>query len=241
MSIGLGALGLSIVAGSLTTLSPCVLPILPLVVGGAVQRNKAAPMVMGLGMVVSFSMLGGLVGWLGASIGLNADILRTVGAVLMVLFGAAMLIPSWSLGFGRVLAPISSSANAVGNRLGESLFGSFLLGGLLGMVWSPCSGPLLAGALTLVASQGSVVQGILVLGLFGLGAAMPLVAVAYVSRAGFNRSRHWLSAKTDALKKVFAVFLMLVGASILSGFDKKIEAWVLDFLPDAWVNLTVLF
>ena len=114
-----------------------------------------------------------------------------------------------------------------------------MLGGVLGLVWSPCSGPLLGSALTLVASEGGIARGGVVLGVFGLGAAIPLVAVAYASRSGFVRVRDWVLSRIEQVRHGFAVLLGLMGVAIITGGDKWLEAQVLNWLPDAWVNLTV--
>ena len=116
-----------------------------------------------------------------------------------------------------------------------------MLGGVLGLVWSPCSGPLLASALTLVASEGGGVRGGVILGLFGLGAAVPLVAVAYASRASFTRARGWVMARIAGIKNAFAVLLGAMGVAILTGADKWLEARVNNWLPESWLKLTVLF
>jgi cytochrome c biogenesis protein CcdA len=113
------------------------------------------------------------------------------------------------------------------------------LGAVLGLVWSPCSGPLLGSALTLVASEGGVVRGGVVLALFGLGAALPLVGVAYASRRGFGRTRDWVLPRIEQVRKGFAVLLGLMGVAILSGADKWLEARVLQWLPESWINLSV--
>ena len=238
----LSELALAVAAGGLTTLSPCVFPMLPLVVGGAVQTHRAAPLAMGAGMVSSFAALGVLMGTLGSAIGLDGDLLRTTGAVLLIALGFAMWSPGFHTRFARWVAPLATAANSASQRVdAHSLSGAFLLGGLLGMVWSPCSGPLLASALTLVASEGGALRGALILGLFGLGAALPLVAVAYASRAGFQRLRDRLLARIDALRHGFAGFLVLVGLAILMGWDKRLEAAVLNGLPDAWIDLSTRF
>ncbi len=235
-------LALSLAAGSLTTLSPCVFPILPLVLGGAVQNNKLAPLAMGVGMATSFALIGMLLGLLGPALGIDGDSVRVGGAALLVAFGIVMLVPWLNEKFTNLVTPLASSANSASSRLNtESLWGALALGGLLGLVWSPCSGPLLASALTLVASEGGAASGGLILGLFGVGAAIPLVAVAYASRSGFNRVRGWVLGRMDGVKKAFGLLLLLVGVAILTGGDKWLEAQVVTVLPDWWVNLAVKF
>ncbi|OMG51814.1 cytochrome C biogenesis protein [Azonexus hydrophilus] len=242
MDIPLTHLGLSLLAGSLTTLSPCVFPILPLVVGGAVQGNRLAPVAMGVGMATSFALIGILLGALGPALGIDSEHVRVFGAWLLIAFGLVMLVPFLNQRFTQWMLPIASGANAASARLdGGSLGGALLLGGVLGLVWSPCSGPLLASALTLVASEGGALRGGIILGLFGLGAAIPLVAVAYASRRGFTAARGWVMARIDGIKKAFGVLILLTGIAILSGGDKWLEARVVELMPEAWVRATTLF
>ena len=240
IALSLPQLGLSLGAGSLTTLSPCVFPILPLVLGGALQGNRFAPVAMGVGMIASFAAIGMALGALGPALGIDADSVRAAGAVMLIGFALVMLVPALGARFTQWMLPIASSANAASARLDSgSIFGALLLGAVLGLVWSPCSGPLLGSALTLVASEGGVARGGLVLGVFGLGAAIPLVAVAYASRRGFVHVRDWVLARIERVRHAFALLLGAMGVAILTGGDKWIEAQVLQWLPDAWVNLTV--
>jgi cytochrome c-type biogenesis protein len=242
MSVTLAQLGLSMAAGSLTTLSPCVFPLLPLVLGGALQANRLAPVALGIGMAASFAAIGMVVGAAGPALGLDSDHVRVAGAVLLVAFAVVMLVPAWSERFTQWMTPLATGANAASSRLsGGSLGSALMLGAVLGLVWSPCSGPLLASALTLVASEGGVARGGLILGVFGVGAAIPLVVVAYASRAGFTRARGWVLGHINRIKTVFAVLLGGMGLLILTGADKWLEARVNHWLPDSWLKLTVLF
>lgn len=235
-------LGLSLAAGSLTTLSPCVFPLLPLVLGGSLQGHRAAPLAMGLGMASSFALIGLLVGTLGDAIGLTGDGVRSAGGVLLFAFGLVMLLPALDARFSRWMSPLASSAQAAGSRLDSgSLAGALALGGVLGLVWSPCSGPLLGSALALVATEGGAGRGALILGLFGVGAAVPLVAAAYASRAGFSRIRGWVIGRAALVKRAFGTALLLLGLAILTGFDRQVEFWINDVLPEAWLYWAVRY
>ena len=240
LALSIPQLALSLAAGGLTTLSPCVFPLLPLVVGGTLQGGRFAPMAMGVGMTLSFSVVGMLLGALGPALGVDSDSVRVAGAALLIAFAVVMLSPSLGARFTQWMTPIASTANRASARLDSGHWlGALALGGVLGLVWSPCSGPLLGSALSLVASEGGVARGGVMLGVFGLGAALPLVAVAYASRRGFARARDWLMPRLEHLRRGFALLLGLVGVAILSGGDKWLEAQVLSMLPDAWVVLTV--
>lgn len=240
-ALSVAHLGLSVAAGSLTTLSPCVFPLLPLVLGGLSPSSRWAPVAMGAGMASSFAGIGLLLGMAGASLGLSQDNIRTFGGTMLLALAIVMLVPRLSSSFAAMISPISNRANTVSQKVNsKSLLGAFLLGGLLGIVWSPCSGPLLASALTLVAADGGVTQGTAILGAFGIGAAIPLVAVAYASRAGFLRAKQKVLKNIEGIKKMFAVLLGLTGIAIITGFDKRLEALITNTLPDWWINLSVL-
>ena len=110
-------LGYSLAAGSLTTLSPCVFPILPLVIGGAVQANRLAPVAMGAGMALSFAAIGMVLGLLGPALGFDGDSVRTAGAALLIAFGLVMLIPALDRRFSALMTPLASSAHSASAKL----------------------------------------------------------------------------------------------------------------------------
>jgi len=235
--MGVSPLALSVAAGVLTTLSPCVFPLLPLVLGGALQRHRAAPLAMGVGMALAFAAIGVAVGALGGVSGLEPDRLRRAGA-----FGLVMLVPALERRFTAWMTPLASSAQAGSARLDAgSPWGALAIGALLGIVWSPCAGPLLGSTLALVASAGGAARGALLLGLFGIGAALPLVLAAYASRAGVGRLRGWVLAHAAAARRAMGVLLAAVGLLILTGADRWLETRVNEALPDAWLALTTRF
>lgn len=235
-----GHLFFALAAGGLTTLSPCVFPLLPLVVGGSLQGHRAGPLMMGLGMTLSFALIGLVLGIAGPALGIDGDSVRAAGGWLLLALGAVMLVPALNERFTNLMTPLASGAGGLSARLNAgSLGGALILGALLGLVWSPCSGPLLAAALTLVASEGGALRGTLILGAFGLGAATPLVLAAYASRSGFAKARGWVLGHAKTMKTGFGILLVLLGFAILMGWDKRLEALVLPLLPDWWVNLTV--
>jgi cytochrome c biogenesis protein CcdA len=100
---------------------------------------------------------------------------------------------------------------------------------------------MLASALTMVASEGGATRGTLILGMFGLGAASILIAVAYASRAGFGKARGWVLNHMENIKKGFGLFVLLVGLAILTGGDKWLEAKLVSILPQEWISLTTRF
>jgi cytochrome c-type biogenesis protein len=240
---------LALAAGSLTTLNPCVLPLLPLVVAGAMAQHRFAPLAMGAGLALSYALLGLFVALVGESIGLDADRLRWIGGILLIAFGLVQLIPALNDRFVLLLSPLANKAHSsapdssreISRGTTASLWSPFLTGALLGLAWSPCSGPLLGGALTLVADSGStqgVWRGALILGVFGIGAATPLVAVAYLSKAKFLSFRGWMLKHAANIKKAVGLLMLLLGLAILTGYDKRVEGFLVNLMPDWLIAIT---
>lgn len=244
----MGELGIALLAGALTTLNPCVFPILPLVVGSALQDNRAAPLLMGLGMASAFALLGLLTGLLADSVGLDPDYVRTGSAVLLIAFGLAMMVPQAKELFARLVSPLADRASALSSGLSGdgsqppafSAGRALAMGMLLGFVWTPCSGPLLASTLTL-AMTGGALKASGTLAVFGLGAAIPLMSVGYLSRATLGRLRNWVITHGTRAQQVMGALLVLVGLMVLLGADKAMEAALNRWLPSGWLSLTTRF
>jgi cytochrome c-type biogenesis protein len=229
---------LAIAAGSLTTLNPCVLPLLPLVIAGALSQNKWAPFAMGAGLAMSYALLGLFVALLSNSIGFNADSLRWIGGLLLVLFGTVQLSPWLNDRLVLLLSPLANSAHTSAPKATGSLWKALLTGAMLGLAWSPCSGPLLGGALTLVADTNEAWRGMLIMGFFGLGAAAPLVAIAYVSKSKFLNFRDWMLAHSAGIKKCVGIFMLALGLAIVTGYDKRLEGFLVRLMPDWLIDIT---
>ena len=141
-------------AGLLTLINPCVLPVLPIVLASALQVSSLGPVVLATGMGLSFVAVGMAVLSFGQLIGINNDDVAQLGALVMVGFGFVTLLPKLSSGFSRLLtAPVGLADHKLGQIDRHTIVGQFIGGGLLGIVWSPCVGPTLGGAIAL-ASQG---------------------------------------------------------------------------------------
>ena len=190
MNFGPATYGLGLLAGALSTLSPCVLPLVPVLIGSAVNAHRRGPLALGAGLALSFTIVGIAIATLGSRSGLDPDRVRTAGGVLLVLFGAILLIPRLQDGFARATARLGDSGHRALARVTlDGLAGQFLIGLLLGVVWSPCVGPTLGAATTLASQGNDLVQISVLMLLFGLGAAAPLVALGSLSRATLVRVR----------------------------------------------------
>ncbi|HLS57550.1 MAG TPA: cytochrome c biogenesis CcdA family protein [Zeimonas sp.] len=242
-SVSLLQLGLSLVAGALSTLSPCVFPLLPVIVGAVAHtHHRVGPIAMGAGMVMAFVALGVALGALGPVLGIDSGHFRVAAGSLLLVVAGLMLFPETGERTPAWLSGLASLAQKASTHLHpETVPGAFVLGALLGLVWSPCSGPLLGSGIALVATRGRLLDGALILGMFGIGAALPLMVAAYASRALFARMRKWVLGHGADLRRAFAVLIALMGIAVLTGADRWLEAKLLEVLPDAWLALTTRF
>jgi cytochrome c-type biogenesis protein len=242
MSFGPASYALGLLAGALSTLSPCVLPLIPVLVASAVNAHRWGALALGAGLVTSFTLVGLFLATVGASLGLDADTFRTVGAVILAIFGLILLVPKLQDGFARAAGNLSNTGNQLLSRMSlQGLLGQFTIGAVLGVVWSPCVGPTLGAAATL-ASQGRDLGqiGLLML-IFGIGAAAPLVILGSVSRTGMLKIRGRLLRTGQYGKQAFGMVMLILGILIATGMDKSVEAWILDRSPDWLTRLTTRF
>ena len=230
-SIGLGAL-----AGVLSVLSPCVLPLLPLVLGAAAAAHRFGVVALAAGLAVSSSALGLFVATIGTAIGLDAELVRNLSAALLVLIGVVLLSDALQQRFALATAGIGNAGNRAAGRIsGDGLGGQFLLGAVLGAVWSPCVGPTL-GAASLLAAQGRALGQVAVVMLaFGLGAALPLLLIGTLSRQAMLRWRGRLMHAGKGGKRALGVLTLVVGTLILTGIDHRLETVLVDLTP-AWLS-----
>lgn len=238
MTFGIGTYGVALLAGILTTLSPCVLPLVPVLMGSAVTAHRLGPMALAAGVALSFSIAGVFLVSVGASLGLDGESFRRTAALLLILFGLILVSARLQALFVRATAGLTGSGQTLLSRFSlDGLGGQFALGLLLGIVWSPCVGPML-GAATTLASQGrDLVQISALMAVFGIGASVPMLLIGSLSRATLLRVRGSLNTAGRRGKQLLGVALLLLGALILSQADHRVEAWLLDHSP-MW--LTVL-
>jgi len=229
-------------AGVLTILSPCVIPLLPIVLGSAAQRHRLGPLALAVGLVASFTLVGFATATIGASIGLNSDTIRQWSAALLVLVGLVLLVPGLQHLFEHIATPFANWAAVRQERLDRfGLAGQAGIGVLLGVVWSPCVGPTLGAAIVLAAQGKSLGQVALVMMAFAAGIATVLLAVAFAAQGLLARWRGKLMNAGARGRQVFGVLMVLVGVFIVTGVDRHLEAMLVGVLPDWMTTLSTSF
>lgn len=235
--MGIGACLMSFAAGALTVASPCVLPLVPLAAASALQQHRLGPVALALGLAASSWGAGLLVAAFGLA--LERDVVRLVAAVLLVLFGAALLSVRLEAGLNRLTSPLAGRAAAWLGRLTPAGWsGQLLVGALLGVMWIPCAGPTLGAAITLAAGGTNLSGAAVVIAAFSVGVTVPLLALAYGSREILVRHARGVSR---IARPATAATLIVVGLGTLSGADRALEAGLVDAMPAWLVDLATLF
>jgi cytochrome c-type biogenesis protein len=224
---------LAVLAGVVTIATPCTLPVLPILLGSSLgQTSRLRPALIALGFVVSFSTVALLLGGLSQLFDFDPNVLRMAGAILLLGFGVLMIFPApfeWLA--GRV-GGLSGSNTAVDH----SNLGGFVLGSTLGLVWTPCAGPVLGSILTIVATSQDIRWASVLLIAYAIGASIPMLAIAYGGQTVTHRVRS-VARISPRLQQGFGV--IVIGFAIASYFqyDTQIVAWLTGFYPTAEIGL----
>ena len=233
---------LAFAAGALTILSPCVLPLVPVVLGSAAQRHRFGPLALAAGLVIAFTLVGFAVAAFGAAFGLDNLIVRRIGAAALLVVGLVLMVGRLQDRLAMLSAPLAAW---VGERQAgldrHGLVGQAGIGALLGVVWSPCVGPTLGAATALAADGKSLGQAAITMLAFGLGIAVLLLAMATLTRSFLTRWRGGLMSVGKGGKLALGGLLAVIGIMILSGTDRRLEAAILNVLPDQVVEWTTTF
>ena len=224
---------LAIAAGFLTILAPCILPVLPFLLGTSGGRSKWRPLMIVAGFVAAFSVIGAALATAGTFLGISNDALRHVAGSILLLFGAALLFEK---AYEKISARLEPALTSLGLKIsgGASLktdaVSGFVVGLSLGLVWSPCAGPILGTILTLAAKMKDFLTTLLLMFAYALGAGIPMLGIAYGSHRVQERLKHAGSAR-KTLNRIFGIVIIVTALGILTGYDRVVVAWMLQYLP----------
>jgi cytochrome c-type biogenesis protein len=218
------SLGLALAGGLLTVLSPCVLPVLPIIVGRSLQSHRYGPVALVAGLVGGFALAGSLLGITASWFAQLASLLRRVAIAVLLLIGLLTLFPSWRYRLSSYLPVGRTEPKRIG------LAGEFWLGTQLGLLWTPCAGPVLASILLLAAVDHRAGSAFKLLLLYGIGAALPMLMFAY---GGKYLSHRLLSfrRRSAQLQKIGGAIVVSTAVIILLGWDVKVQLWLAPLFP----------
>lgn len=219
------SVGLAFAGGALTVLSPCVLPILPIVMGRSLQSHRLGPVALVAGLVGGFAVAGSLLGIASTALTGLTNGLRTVAVGTLIILGLLALFPQWRNRLFRIFPNrYGGTSDSVG------LTGEFWLGTQLGLLWTPCAGPVLGAILVLAAVQHQVAGAFGFLLAYGVGAALPLLAIAYGGRR-LGQSFQRLRPHSTLVQQLGGGFIIVTAIAILLGWDVELQLWLAPLFP----------
>jgi cytochrome c biogenesis protein CcdA len=234
-----GNAALAFGSGVLSTLSPCILPLLPIVLASALGRHRLAPLALAGGVSLSFTGIGLMLASFGFAAGIDGEAVRAAAAILIIAFGAVLLTPRLYDRVGGALSQASGRlASLFGKTSPDGAGGQLVVGLVLGAVWAPCAGPTLGAAIGLAAQGETAAHAGFVMAAFGLGAAAPLVALGYGSRRAIAARREILAGFARIAKPAMGGALVVIGLLVATGYDKAVEAALTQAMPAALVEFT---
>lgn len=232
---------LGYLAGALTLINPCVLPVLPIVLASATAGDRRGPLFLMAGLSASFVTLGLLLARLGPALGVTPEGVSAAAALTMVGFGLILLVPALNTRFASATAGLASGADGRISRLDLTSPRGLLLGGaLLGAVWSPCIGPTLGGAIALAAAGSGLAQASAIMLAFAAGVSTVMLALAYGARSTLMRRQQALRTLAERSKPILGVTFLLVGAALWFNLHHILEGWALQTLPNWFNDLSIL-
>jgi len=200
------------------------------------NKSKFGPLFLGIGLLISFVGVSLAVSSTGYLLGLDAGLGRKIAGIFLALSGLLFLSPALADLFAARLSFLSNFGNRASlDESSRPLLAELASGVLLGIVWTPCSGPSLGAALGLASQGGSLVNASLILGVFGIGTLIPLMVVAYGARSYVSKLKK-SSGAIDIVKKVFGALMVAFGVLIVSDLDRQIEARLTSAMPEAWLG-----
>lgn len=225
------------IAGLVTILSPCVLPVLPIVLSGGLTGGKKRPLGIVAGFVASFTFFTLSLTFLVKLTGISADTLRVFSIIIIFCFGLTLLIPRFQLLFEVLMSKFSPSVSYQNKH--ADFFGGLMIGLSLGLIWTPCVGPILASVITLAATNGLTATSVYITLAYSFGTALPMLLITYGGRSLLQKVP-WLLSHTAKVQKVFGVFMIITALGIYFNIDRRFQTYVLNTFPQYGTGLIQL-
>ncbi len=224
-------------AGIVTILSPCILPILPIVLSGSLTGGKRRPLGVVTGFILSFTFFTLFLSAIVKATGISADALRTVAVVMIASFGLSLIIPKFRVWMEKLFSQLSGLLPQQSQR--DGFMGGILVGFTLGLIWAPCVGPILASIISLALTGTVTGSAVVITVAYSVGTAIPMLAITYGGRTLLTRIP-WLTRNTLAIQKIFGVLMIVTAIAIYFSWDRQFQAYILEKFPNYGVGLTKL-
>ncbi len=232
----------SFLAGIVTILSPCILPILPLVLSSSLTGGKKRPFGVVVGFIFSFTFFTLSLAAIVRATGVDPDFIRSAAVVILLIFGLSLVIPKFQLMWEVLASKISKLApkGKKDEKDSGGFFGGFFVGLSLGLIWTPCVGPIMASVLTLAATSSVTLDAVLITLAYSFGTAIPMLFIIFGGRALLKKVP-FLLKNAAKIQRVFGVIIILLAIAIHFNVDRKFQTYVLEKFPQYGSGLTALF
>lgn len=230
--------GVAFISGLFTILAPCIWPLLPIVLADVTQsKSKRRPFGITAGVALSYAFFTLAISALESSFGLNPNVLRKLAVIVLLVIGILMVIPALSRRMEASISRLSGRFGGLGKNQRSDFRGGFITGVVLGIVWSPCSGPILASVAVLAGSNKVSLQTVIVTLFYVLGVSIPLFGFAVGGQKLLAKSR-FMSKHTGRIQIVSGMVMILTAVAIYTNYDKTLEANLLSAAPSYTNALT---
>lgn len=237
MNLEAASIPLAGFAGMLSILSPCVWPLVPVVMSSAATSGRSGPWFLALGLSTAFALAGTLLTLALLNLHLDPEALRTVAALLLLAIAVTLLAQPVADWVSVQLSRLTSRFDGLGQAVTTTPVGQFGVGALLGLVWLPCVGPTLGAAIALASLGQHLGLAFVVMFAFGIGTAAVLIVAGLLSRRLLMRWRPATLRRAGSAKKLLGWTLLLLGLLVLTGGDKALETLALGILPNWAISL----
>jgi cytochrome c biogenesis protein CcdA/thiol-disulfide isomerase/thioredoxin len=226
------------IAGIVTILSPCILPVLPIILSSSVsakENSKSRPFGIILGFIASFTFFTLFLSALVRLTGVSADLLRTVSIIVIASFGISLLVPRFQIFLERLFTSFGKIVPQ-GNK-NPSFVSGILVGLSLGLLWTPCVGPIIASVIALAVTGTVTIDTFIVTLAYSIGTAIPMFGVMIGGQALLKKVP-WLLGNTEKIQKAFGLIMVLTALAIFAGFDRSFQTFVIEKFPSYGAGLT---
>jgi len=228
---------LALLAGAVTIGGPCILPLLPIVLGtSTAKRHPLRPISIVFGFTVTFTGFAILFSLFGGILGLSPTNWRLIAAFVIGLFGLLMIFPKVQAQLFARLEPIVGKLVPASDPTKQDLWSGWILGMSLGIVWTPCAGPILGSILTLIAAKQNLTQAGALLFSFAIGAGIPMLLIAYGGQVAVAKVK-FFSKYTEIIQQIFGGLVILVAIGLITQTDILLQTYLLTHYPWLFVGL----